>query len=153
RGDGDVPFLADRRPLVQLGVADVRGRGRQIADLIRAVVDDDQLLVRVVLAVEVPDGLGYERPSVVRRHDAGHERGAVADRAPPTCSAADCRPRARQPTWTHGSVPTSSSGTCTRVEPPLRRLSWAEAAPRKPATVPGTWARNGRRPDGTPTAS
>ena len=71
---GEVAFGPDRPTLRQPDVADP-GIGRhQVRHTVRAVVDDYQFPVGVVLVQEITDGPAHEAPPVTGRHDAGHQR-------------------------------------------------------------------------------
>jgi hypothetical protein len=74
---GAIPFGSNGMLVVQAQIADARVSGDQVRDRICAVVDDDQLPVRIVLTQEVPDRLRHETAAVVRGHDAGDEREIV----------------------------------------------------------------------------
>ncbi len=59
-------------------VADALVVGHQVADGVVAVVNDDQLELRIVLPQEVVDGARHEATPVVGGHDAGDERAGGA---------------------------------------------------------------------------
>jgi len=71
---GKVPFCADRPSLGYGDVADTWIDREQVRQPVGAIVDDDQLTVRVVLQKPVPDRPGNQVAAIVGRHDAGDER-------------------------------------------------------------------------------
>ena len=74
---GDVTLFSDARPFGKMNVADAFLTFEEVADRFGAVVNDDELFVRVVLVEETTKGNANERTSIGGRHDARDERRRV----------------------------------------------------------------------------
>ncbi len=77
---GEVELLAQRCSVRCADVANAGILGQRGGECAVAVLDDHQLAVRVVLAIEVPNGLQREVRPLARRHDAAHEREPAMER-------------------------------------------------------------------------
>src|SRR6185437_12496141 len=71
---GEVTFRTCVELAVETEVADARIGGKKIGDGLRAIVDDDELKVGVILRIETSERYGDESAAIVRRHDATDER-------------------------------------------------------------------------------
>ncbi len=74
---GCVPLGAERSPSGQPHIFEPVVAGQQVTDCPLAVINHDELLVGVVLAQEVPDGLLDELRAVPGRHDAADKRRVI----------------------------------------------------------------------------
>jgi hypothetical protein len=65
-----IPFRADGELVTGIEVANARIGGRQISNRLIAVIDHDQLFVRVILPEKIFDRLNYELTPVSSGHNA-----------------------------------------------------------------------------------
>src|SRR5271165_5986060 len=77
----EVPFGASRCTPQRSEISNLRVWGDEIRDAFRAVIDDDQLLVWVVLTQKIMDRTRNEVPAVECRHDTRHQRQLAASRS------------------------------------------------------------------------
>ena len=119
RRAGAVALGADRGARRLPQVADARIGRHQVGDRVRAVVEDDQLLVRVVLREEQTDRLRHEVPPVGGGHDAGDEGHADPAARTQPCNWRDpvCSLLARRSANSFLPTPCSECRTHERNEP------------------------------------
>lgn len=71
---GEVALGAERELAIEAQVADALVDGQELADRPLAVVDDDELPLRVALAQEMAERARHQLGAIAGGHDAGHPR-------------------------------------------------------------------------------
>ncbi len=71
---GEISLGAGRLAAVETQITDLRVVRNQIGNAVLAVVEDDQLLLRIVLCQKQPDRFRHKATPVCGRHNARDER-------------------------------------------------------------------------------